>query len=183
MPAPATAVEGVSSEIVGAAIAMVRVAEPPPVKTVKVPVPADVLDTGTTMDVAEADVGVTAAADPPGGVNVIEVNGDRLVPVSVIEAVVFTAMRDGLAVVSVGVGAVIAKFAEFDDAVPVVTKICAVPATVSSVFGTDTVINVVDEALPERGVVGEPAGGIQVAVVLPIANPLPTMFTLVVALF
>ena len=65
-----------------------------------------------------------------------------------------------------------------DEAVPVVTKIWAVPPAVSSAAGTVTFMVVLALALPAKVVVGDPDGGIQVAMVPPPrTNPVPVIVT------
>ena len=113
----------------------------------------------------------------------IEVSGVKLNPAKVKLLAVFCGEAPGVMEEMEGPAAVIVKFEAFEVAVPAVTKICAVPMAVSSVFGTLTVMLVAEEAAPDSAVVGVPVGGIQVAVVPPIAKPVPVMTTLWVALF
>jgi len=188
LEAPFNTVVGLSSVIDGAATLMFSVAGGAMlVAAVNTPVPMFATSAAlrlTVMNVADAEVGVRGCADPPGGVNVSELSGVKFVPVSVTVTAVFWARFEGLDAVSVGAAPVMMKFEVFDVAVPTVTKIWAVPAAVSRVFGTLTVMLVVEEAAPVNAVMGDPLGGIQVAVVPPpTAKPVPVITTFWVRLF
>jgi hypothetical protein len=187
--APFKTVAGLVRVIEGAATAMLSVAGgATPVVTVKTPLPvlaSCAAERFTVIEVAELEAGVSVCAEPPGGVKVIEVRGDRFVPLSVTVVAVFCARFEGLDEVNAGADAVIAKFEEFDVAVPVVTKICALPTEVSKEAGTVTTIEVaVGVPTTVKPVTGDPPGPVHVAVgVPPSVKPVPAIVTFKVAPF